>query len=72
MEFRPQRRTVLKSAVALGAAQFTHGIGAALAQQKSIAATTFPGAWEEAHRLILLPAFRSATGAQAAKSARVP
>ena len=65
MEFFPKRRAILKSAAALGAAQFTHGMGLALAQQKSISAMTFPGAWEEAHRLILVPAFRNATGAQA-------
>jgi putative spermidine/putrescine transport system substrate-binding protein len=29
-----------------------------------VTATTFPGAWEEAHRRFLLPAVRSATGAE--------
>ena len=35
----------------------------AIAQTRSISATTYPGAWESAHRGILLPAFSKATGA---------
>ncbi len=34
-----------------------------MAQAKSISATTYPGAWESAHRQILMPAFAKATGA---------
>ena len=34
----------------------------ALAQSKTISATTYPGAWESAHRQILLPAFAKASG----------
>ena len=39
-----------------------HQAGLAQAQGKSISATTYPGAWESAHRSILLPAFAKATG----------
>jgi putative spermidine/putrescine transport system substrate-binding protein len=58
------RRLLLKSAAALGVAQLTGHAGLALAQGKqTISGTTFPGAWESAHRSILLPAFTKATGA---------
>lgn len=55
------RRRILKGMAALGAAGMTQGIGVAFGQSRSIAATTYPGAWEEAHRSILVPAFRKAT-----------
>lgn len=64
MEFHAKRRDVLRGVAALGASQILCGIRVATAQQKAISATTFPGAWEEAHRQILLPVFRKATGAQ--------
>jgi putative spermidine/putrescine transport system substrate-binding protein len=45
---------------------------AAQGQARSIAASTFPGAWEEAHRSILVPAFQRATGASVNLVAAVP
>jgi putative spermidine/putrescine transport system substrate-binding protein len=60
--FSTERRSILKSA-SLGAAALAAPGGIALAQGKSISATTYPGAWESAHRGILLPAFSKATGA---------
>ena len=57
------RRLLLKSAAALGVAHLAGHAGLALAQSKAISATTFPGAWESAHRSILLPTFTKATGA---------
>ena len=53
------RRTLLKGVAALGAASAG---GLAFAQGKAISATTYPGAWESAHRGILLPAFAKASG----------
>ncbi len=55
------RRNTLKAMAALSAAGMTQGAGLSFAQSASIAATTFPGAWEEAHRSILVPAYRKAT-----------
>ncbi|MEI7443757.1 MAG: ABC transporter substrate-binding protein [Burkholderiales bacterium] len=60
MTVSPNRRTILKGAAAIGAASAT---GFAFAQAKSVSATTYPGAWESAHRGILLPAFQKASGA---------
>ena len=57
------RRRLLQGAAALGAAPLVFHGGTAFAQSKSISATTYPGAWESAHRAILLPAFTKATGA---------
>jgi putative spermidine/putrescine transport system substrate-binding protein len=57
------RRALLQGAAALGATQLATQSGLALAQSKSISATTYPGAWESAHRSILLPSFAKATGA---------
>src|SRR5258706_6337542 len=54
------RRDVVKGFTALGAAGLTPGIGIALGQG-TLSATTYPGAWEEAHRSILIPAYRRAT-----------
>jgi hypothetical protein len=51
------RRTLLKGVAALGAASAG---GIAFAQGKAVSATTDPGAWESAHRGILLPAFAQA------------
>ena len=47
------RREVLKGVSALGAAGLTSGIGIAFGQGV-LSATTYPGAWEEAHRSILI------------------
>ena len=57
------RRRLLQGAATLGAAPLVFHGGAAFAQSKNISATTYPGAWESAHRSILLPAFTKATGA---------
>jgi len=60
MSVSPHRRSILKGAAALGGACAT---GLVAAQGKSVSATTYPGAWESAHRQILMPAFAKATGA---------
>ena len=61
-----QRRNLLKALSAVSATGFSLGIpGLSFAQAKALAVTTFPGAWEESHRAILLPAFRKVSGAQA-------
>ena len=60
--FSSSRREALKTA-SLSAAALAAPAGLAFAQGKSISATTYPGAWESAHRGILLPAFNKATGA---------
>ncbi len=57
------RRKLLQGAASMGAASWSLQVGLAHAQAKSISATTYPGAWESAHRSILLPAFNKATGA---------
>lgn len=57
------RRRVLQGAAGACALHLATPAGLALAQGKSISATTYPGAWESAHRGILLPAFTKATGA---------
>ncbi len=54
------RRQLLGSALALGGLWAAPRI--ALAEENLVAAT-FPGTWNEAHRNILAPAFRRATGA---------
>src|SRR5438552_134019 len=64
MDLQATRREVMKGMGALGAAAWTGGVGIAFGQGRAISATTYPGAWEEAHRSILLPAFRRATNAQ--------
>ncbi|MGE4239947.1 extracellular solute-binding protein [Ramlibacter sp.] len=56
----PNRRSFLHAGAAAAA---TLGLpGLALAQSRSLSATTYPGAWESAHRQILLPAFSKASG----------
>jgi putative spermidine/putrescine transport system substrate-binding protein len=61
MDTSETRRDVLKGLAALGAAGVTSGVGLSFAQGRAVSATTFPGAWEEAHRSILVPAYRKAT-----------
>jgi putative spermidine/putrescine transport system substrate-binding protein len=61
MGTRIGRRDVLKGFTALGALGVASGAGIAFGQG-TVSATTYPGAWEEAHRSILVPAFRRATG----------
>ncbi|MFN9774813.1 MAG: ABC transporter substrate-binding protein [Burkholderiales bacterium] len=59
MPVSESRRSILKVAAVAGAASAG---GLAFAQSKSVSATTYPGAWESAHRGILLPAFAKASG----------
>ena len=53
------RRSMMTSALALGAMQLFPGI--TMAQAKRIVFATFTGSWEEAHRDVLVPAYRKAT-----------
>jgi putative spermidine/putrescine transport system substrate-binding protein len=55
------RRDVLKGLAAVGATGLGSGVGITFGQSRAVSATTFPGAWEEAHRSILVPAFRKAS-----------
>ncbi len=55
------RRRIVQGLAALGASGLAPAIS--VAQAKSISATTYPGAWESAHRSILVPAFQKAAGA---------
>ena len=66
MTNRIDRRRMLAGAAALGAASFIPA--RAFAQGKTLVAATFPGTWNEAHRNILAPAFRRATGAAVTQS----
>src|SRR5437660_6449714 len=66
MTNRMDRRRMLAGAAALGAAAFVPA--RAFAQGKTLVAATFPGTWNEAHRNILAPAFRRATGATVTQS----
>lgn len=63
MDVSPRRRSLLKGTAAAGVASLASGAGLSFAQARSISATTYPGAWESAHRQILLPVFQKATGA---------
>ena len=54
------RRSMMTSALALGAMQVFPGI--TMAQARRIVFATFTGSWEEAHRDVLVPAYRKATG----------
>lgn len=55
------RRTLMTSALALGAMQLFPRLG--FAQARLLVFATFTGSWEEAHKDVLVPAFRKATGA---------
>ena len=55
----PSRREALLSALALGAVQLFPGLSAA--QARRIVFATFTGSWEEAHRDVLVPAYRKTT-----------
>lgn len=57
------RRTALRLAAGTLALAGLAPVRTAQAEPNDLAATTFPGAWEESHRRFLLPAFRKATGA---------
>jgi putative spermidine/putrescine transport system substrate-binding protein len=52
------RRTLMQSALALGAMQVFPGISHA--QARRLVFATFTGSWEEAHKDVLVPAFRKA------------
>ncbi|HEV3240066.1 MAG TPA: extracellular solute-binding protein, partial [Casimicrobiaceae bacterium] len=64
-----QRRKLLQLMGAAGAVGLSLGSPLAMAASESLAATTFPGAWEESQRKILLPAFRKAAGVSAVLTA---
>ena len=53
------RRDLLTAALTLGAMHAFPGIGRA--QARRLVFATFTGSWEEAHRDVLVPAFRKAT-----------
>ena len=55
------RRTMMTSAVALGATHLFPRLSHA--QARLLVFATFTGSWEEAHKDVLVPAFRKATGA---------
>jgi len=55
-----QRRRLLQSSLALGALHLFPQLS--MAQAKRLVFATFTGSWEEAHRAVLVPAFRKANG----------
>ena len=57
----PQRRRLLQSAAALSAFGMLGDV--AFSQSRSIAATSFPGSWEQVFRTIVIPEFQKSTGA---------
>ena len=56
------RRRAVQGLAALGAAGASGGVGLSFGQTRSLSATTYFGAWETAHRGILVPAFQKASG----------
>ena len=60
------RRRLLSRAGALGLAISMPRL--AFAQSKTLVAATFPGTWSEADRNVILPAFKTKTGATATQS----
>ena len=58
----PTRRSLMTAALTLGAMRLFPGIGQA--QGRRLVFATFTGSWEEAHKDVLVPAFRKATGAE--------
>lgn len=56
------RRQLLQASLTLGAMQLFPGISQA--QAKRLVFATFTGSWEEAHKAVLVPAFRAATKAE--------
>ena len=54
------RRRLLETALTLGAMQAFPGLS--FAQARPLVFATFTGSWEEAHKAVLVPAFRKATG----------
>ena len=57
----PERRRLLQSAAALSAFGMLGDV--AFSQSRSIAATSFPGSWEQVFRTIVIPEFQKSTGA---------
>ena len=53
------RRRMLQTSLALGAMQVFPKMS--FAQARRLVFATFTGSWEEAHRAVLVPAFRKAT-----------
>ena len=58
----PTRRALMTGALTLGAMRLFPGVGHA--QARRLVFATFTGSWEEAHKDVLVPAFRKATGAE--------
>ncbi|MEJ1160155.1 ABC transporter substrate-binding protein [Prosthecomicrobium sp. N25] len=54
------RRQLLKTALALGAMQAFPGL--TMAQARPLVFATFTGSWEEAHKAVLVPAYRKLSG----------
>src|SRR6476659_6738730 len=54
------RRHVLQTALTLGAMKAFPGLS--YAQARPLVFATFTGSWEEAHKAVLVPAFRKANG----------
>ncbi len=54
------RRTLLTTALSLGAMELFPGLS--YAQARPLVFATFTGSWEEAHKAVLVPAFRKETG----------
>lgn len=54
------RRQLLKTALALGAMQAFPGLS--FAQARPLVFATFTGSWEEAHKAVLVPAFKKMAG----------
>ncbi|NEL74503.1 MAG: ABC transporter substrate-binding protein, partial [Xanthomonas perforans] len=53
------RRTLLTTALSLGAMELFPGLS--YAQARPLVFATFTGSWEEAHKAVLVPAFRKET-----------
>jgi putative spermidine/putrescine transport system substrate-binding protein len=53
------RRQLMKTALALGAMQAFPGLS--FAQARPLVFATFTGSWEEAHKAVIVPAYRKAT-----------
>lgn len=62
MSIGTARRGALKGLGALGIVGTGMGVGVSFGQSRTLAASTFPGAWETAHRGALVPAVQKATG----------
>jgi putative spermidine/putrescine transport system substrate-binding protein len=72
MENRLDRRSVVQGMTAVASAGFLGPVGVAFAQAGEIATTSFPGAWEQAIRSIIIPVFKERTGASVNLTAQNP